>query len=35
MLNPLGADVADDREQVERLIADVLPAWQFGAARTG
>ncbi|MCD2196758.1 LLM class flavin-dependent oxidoreductase [Actinomycetospora endophytica] len=25
LLNPLGADVAEDREQMERLVADVLP----------
>jgi len=31
VLNPLGADVPDDREQLERLIADVLPAWSSGA----
>jgi probable F420-dependent oxidoreductase len=31
VLNPLGADVPDDREQLERLLADVLPAWNFGA----
>ncbi len=35
VLNPLGADVSDDREQIERLLADVLPAWQFGATQTG
>lgn len=29
VLNPLGADVHDDRDQLERLIADVLPAWGF------
>ncbi len=28
VLNPLGADVAEDREQVERLLADVIPAWR-------
>ena len=28
VLNPLGADVADDREQMERLLADVIPAWR-------
>jgi alkanesulfonate monooxygenase SsuD/methylene tetrahydromethanopterin reductase-like flavin-dependent oxidoreductase (luciferase family) len=28
LLNPLGADVADDREQLERLLADVIPAWR-------
>ncbi|GAA3606641.1 LLM class flavin-dependent oxidoreductase [Microlunatus ginsengisoli] len=26
LLNPVGADVAEDREQLERLAADVLPA---------
>jgi hypothetical protein len=31
VLNPLGVDVADDREQIERLLADVLPAWRGGA----
>lgn len=25
LLNPVGADVADDREQMERLVADVVP----------
>ncbi len=25
LLNPLGADVAEDREQMERLVAEVLP----------
>ena len=28
LLNPLGADVTDDREQLERLLADVIPAWR-------
>jgi hypothetical protein len=27
LLNPLGADVAADREQLERLAADVLARW--------
>jgi len=27
VLNPLGADVAADRDQMERLAADVLPRW--------
>ncbi len=31
VLNPLGVNVADDSEQVERLLADVLPAWHGGA----
>ena len=26
LLNPVGEDVADDREQMERLAADVIPA---------
>ena len=25
LLNPVGADVAEDREQMERLAADVIP----------
>jgi len=26
LLNPVGADVAEDREQMERLAAEVVPA---------